>query len=119
MSCMKIFFRALVLLVCIIGTKSRANIVLLEPDDYAAGTNVTSAIPFVSLWTFRSNGGTAYAPTFSPVFVADCNNPYGCAATTGSRVFRDGFGGNIEWGAFGTGLQGAGTCLRHLGLGET
>jgi hypothetical protein len=81
---------------------------------------LTSASPYVSLWTFRSEASTSYVPTFSPVFSGDCATPWGeCAATTGTQIFRDGFGGNLAWGAFGGAIVGASTCLRRVFFGES
>jgi len=117
MSKARLLSSSIAFLICLVGTDARANLIIFDPDDYAVGAYVSNANPFVTLSTFRATTDTSFVPTFSPVFIGDCSTPYGCASTTGTHVFRDAFGGTIQWGAFGTSIGGAVSCLRHLGLG--
>lgn len=105
---------------CLFGAANAcANVIALEPDDYAPGTYVSRAVADVTLWTFRSNYDTGYVPTLSPVYVAEdphcATYPDDCAATTGTRVFQDAYGGIDSWGALGYSILDAVSCFRALG----
>jgi len=105
---------------CLFGAANAcANVITLEPDDYAPGTYVSRAVADVTLWTFRSYYDTGYVPTLSPVYVAEdphCTTyPDDCAATTGTRVFQDAYGGIDRWGGFGASVGAAVSCFRDLG----
>jgi len=84
----------------LMAADARAAYITIEPDDFAAGTEVSNANSLVSLSTFRNYFDTSYVPSFSGVFAADCYAGVECA-TTGTKVFRDGFGGDDRWGALG------------------
>jgi hypothetical protein len=101
----------------LVSSGASANLVVFEPDDFAVGTYVSTISPLVSLRTFRSHDDTRHVPVFAPVLIGDCLSPHGeCSSTTGTKVFRDGFGGIDQWGGFGTGIQGGVRCFRSLGL---
>ena len=96
-----------------------ADVITFEPDNYASGTYVSRAIADVTLWTFRSYHDTGYVPTLSPVYVAEdprcAMYPDDCAATTGTHVFQDAYGGIDGWGAIGGSIGAAVSCFRSLG----
>jgi hypothetical protein len=98
---------------------ANANIIVFEPDDFAPGTYVSRASADVTLWTFRSYFDTGYVPTFSPVYVAEdprcATHPDDCAATTGTQVFQDAYGGIASWGAIGDSIGNAVSCFQSLG----
>jgi hypothetical protein len=109
----------LALLAIFASSDAQAVFVTLDPDDFLAGTNVSNASSLVSLETFRSGSDTAYVPTFSSVFVEECagGTGPGCASTTGTKVFRDGFGGIDQWGAFGGSISQGVSCFASIGRG--
>jgi hypothetical protein len=109
----------LALLAVLASSDARAVFITLDPDDFVAGTNVSTASSLVSLETFRSQSDTSYVPTFSSVFVEECagGTGPGCASTTGTKVFGDGFGGIDQWGAFGGSISQGVSCFASLGLG--
>src|SRR5688500_20134263 len=61
-----------------ISASANANIVMLDADSYAAGTDVTHAIQGAALWSYSQVGTSTYAPTVSHISVM---------GTAGSRVF--------------------------------
>jgi hypothetical protein len=111
----KPFLGALAWLALLATPEARAAHITIEPDDFAVGTNVSNASPLISLSTFRNYTDTAGTATFSSVSVADCTSVYGCASTTGTRVFGDAYGGIDKWGAFGDSIQNAVRCFRGIG----
>jgi hypothetical protein len=66
-----------------------AVLVTIDPDDYAAGTNLSHAVAGVSLSTFSSsgNGSFAFSDVFSSQDAACVSNSVNCKAVTGSKVF--------------------------------
>ena len=66
-----------------------ADIITIEPDDFAAGTDLSHVGLGVTLWTIRLTSDKTF--TYSPVYSAvdpDCGvDPTVCAATTGTHVF--------------------------------
>jgi hypothetical protein len=116
MSNVKPIQRVLGLWMILLSAGAHANWVTFEPDDFAVGTYVSTINPHVSLSTFRSTDDTSHVPVLAPVFVGDCQAYFGCASTTGSRVFQDAFGGIEQWGAFGGAIVGGTACFRALGM---
>jgi hypothetical protein len=111
----KPFLASIALVALMVGDDANATLITIEPDDHVGGTNVTHASPFVSLQTFRRHSTTSNVPVFAPVSVADCSSPGpDCEAATGTRVFRDAFGGTVGWGAFGGAISDATGCFRDL-----
>jgi hypothetical protein len=115
----KTVFTTLALFAVLASSQARAAFITLDPDDFMAGTNLSTASSLVSLETFRSKNDTSYMPTFSSVFVAECAGGTGptCASTTGTKVFRDGFGGIDQWGAFGGSISQGVSCFASMGRG--
>ena len=119
MSKWRLLSSSLAFLICLVGENAKANLMIFEPDDYVVGANLSNANPYVSLATFRSSATTSFVPVFAPVSVGDCTAPFGCVSTTGSKVFRSGFGGIVDWGGLGTGgISSAGRCLAELSRSE-
>jgi PEP-CTERM motif len=79
---------------------SSADVITLEPDAFAPGTNVTYAGPGVSLWTVTNQYVLGVSSlVYSPVYVRSnptCElNPFQCDAVTGTQGFSpygDGMG---------------------------
>ena len=110
------FLISAALLAALAGASAQAAFITVDADDYSAGSNLSAANPFVSLSTFRKAADTADSPTFGSVFASDCYRVgHGCAATTGTRVFGDGFGGIDQWGAIGGSIGNAVNCFQQLG----
>lgn len=107
----------------LVANPATAITITIEPDDFAPGTYVSRASTDVTLWTFRSYSDTGFLPTFSPVYVAEdsrCgSDPRNCAAITGTRVFRDAYGGIDTWGAFGGSITNPVSCFQSLGQNAT
>lgn len=81
---------------------ANAITITIEPDDFAPGTNLTSAVEGITLLTFASLGNRAYG--FSGVYAgsepACIASPLVCEAVTGNTGFSprsDGFSGSRGW----------------------
>lgn len=115
---MRNLLKIIALAACVAATNAQATIITFEPDDFAAGTDVSGVNPYVTLQTFRNHQDTSYTPTFAPVFVTECATAGpSCYSTTGVRAFGDGYGGFDSWGALGGSLGSASSCFSNLGLG--
>jgi hypothetical protein len=70
-----------------------ADIITIEPDDFAAGSNLTAATPGVLLWTATITGNALNPLRLSAVYArhdpgCDDGDPFtGCYAFTGSQGF--------------------------------
>jgi hypothetical protein len=104
----------LVLLGALATTTAQATLITFDPDDYAAGLNVSTVNPHVDLSSFRLYQDTAGTPAFAPVYASNCFGSTSDCATTGTKVFGDGFGGIDQWGALGSGIGNAVGCFQHL-----
>jgi len=104
----------LVLLGALASTTAQATLITFDPDDYAAGTALSHANPYVDLSSFRLYHDTAGTPAFAPVYASNCFGSTSDCATTGTKVFGDGFGGIDQWGALGSGIGNAIGCFQHL-----
>jgi hypothetical protein len=108
----------LVLLGCIASLDAQATLITFDPDDFAAGTDVSTASPYVSLSTFRKrHDSIGDPPSLTSVFVDNCYDAGSHCASTGTKVFSDGFGPIDTWGAFGGSITSATGCFRDLGQG--
>jgi hypothetical protein len=65
-----------------ISASAQANVITIDADNYAVGTNVSTAIEGASLWSYSQAGTSAYSPIVAPISVVDCSYG-GC----GPRVF--------------------------------
>jgi hypothetical protein len=115
---MRNLFKLIALAASAAATNAHAVIITFEPDDFAAGTDVSGVNPYVSLQTFRNHQDTSYTPTFAPVYIAECATAGpNCYSTTGVRTFGDGYGGFDRWGAMGGSLGSASGCFSNLRVG--
>jgi hypothetical protein len=103
-----------VLLGALASTTAQATLITFDPDDYAAGTALSHANPHVDLSSFRLYHDTAGTPAFAPVYASNCFGSTSDCATTGTKVFGDGYGGVDQWGAFGLQIRSAVNCFRAL-----
>ncbi len=85
-------FFAIALAAVLAPSLSSADVITLEPDAFAPGTNVTYAAPGVSLWTVTNQyllGVSSLA--YSPVYIRSnptCDlTPFMCDAVTGKQGF--------------------------------
>jgi hypothetical protein len=109
---------SLVLLAGFASTSAYAALITFDPDDYAAGAAVSDANPHVNLSSFRLYHDTAGTPAFAPVYAANCFGSTADCATTGTKVFGDGFGGIDQWGALGGGIGSATSCFSQIKTGS-
>ena len=107
----------IVLLAALASGNAQASLITFDPDDYAAGTVVSHVNPHVDLSSFRLYHDTAGTPAFAPVYASHCYGTTSDCATTGTKVFGDGFGGVDQWGALGDGIRNATSCFRSLNGG--
>lgn len=106
------------LLTGIASFEAQATLITIDPDDFAAGSVVSNASPHVTLRTFRKRfDDPGVLPGFSTVLVDTCPGASSDCASTGNKVFSDGFGPVDTWGAFGGSILSATGCFRDLGLG--
>ena len=119
MAGMRLKIAGILLLGALASTTAQATLITFDPDDYAAGTAVSSVNPHVDLSSFRLYHDTAGTPTFAPVYAANCFGSTADCATTGTKVFGDGFGGVDQWGALGADIRFAVGCFQQLnGVGS-
>jgi hypothetical protein len=104
----------MILLTAFASTGAQATLITFDPDDYAAGTDVSTVNPHVDLSSFRLYHDTAGTPVFAPVYASNCYGSTSDCATTGTKVFGDAFGGVDQWGALGDGIGNAVGCFRQL-----
>jgi hypothetical protein len=98
--------------------EAQATLITIDPDDFAAGSVVSNASPHVTLRTFRKRfDAPGELPGVSAVFVDTCPGTTSDCASTGNKVFSDGFGPVDTWGAFGGSILSATGCFRDVGLG--
>lgn len=68
-----------------------ADLITIEPDKFAPGTDVTHASPGVTLWTITPTTSLLEPLVYSPTYVKQnpicLTNPFGCDAVTGSQGF--------------------------------
>lgn len=89
-------FRALLRVVAVTGwglvgaDLASARMIVLEPDTFAPGTDVSNAVEGVTLFTYRFDQGME-GPVLEPVYVRRnpvCDSePYDCDAVTGTLAF--------------------------------
>jgi hypothetical protein len=96
------------------STTAQATIITFDPDDYAAGTALSNANPYVELASFRLYHDTAGTPVYAPVYASNCYGTTSDCATTGTKVFGDAFGGVDQWGALGADIDFAVGCFQSL-----
>ena len=84
-----------VVLVLLCALPARADIITIEPDDFAAGTDLTHVGPGVTLSRATATRSTGTPIAFSPVYsVLDPTCAFQpCSATTGDQLFGA-FGGS-------------------------
>jgi hypothetical protein len=82
---------ALSLLDC---AQAHAYIVTFDPDNYAIGTNLTHAVPGVTVNYLTHAGGPSYAPVRSDVFSQPCTPGGSCFPGMGAAMFGGSFVGN-------------------------
>jgi hypothetical protein len=75
------------------AASASADIITIEPDDFAPGTDVTHAIPGVTLWTITAQDPLSllYTPTYVRQNPECLTGP--CDAVTGSQGFSPNPGG--------------------------
>jgi hypothetical protein len=111
---MRSMMAGMIVLAGFASTDAQATLVTFDPDDYAAGTALSDANPYVDLASFRLYHDTAGTPVFAPVYASNCYGTTSDCATTGTKVFGDGFGGVDQWGALGDGILNAVGCFQSL-----
>ena len=84
MTLRRLLARTLLICACASACAARAANITIEPDDYAAGTALTTIRPEVSLWTMID--ATTVFPSFI-VNVADGDKPGLDLSATGHLVF--------------------------------
>jgi len=99
---------------------ANAALITIEPDGYAAGTNLSQSVSSVNLWNFHSSGGTgAFGDVYAAVDARCATRPGDCQATTGNTVFSREQDGHIEnylagrWGEAGA----ARDCFQRMQTG--
>ena len=95
-------FRVAVLIAgVVLPASSRADIITIEPDAYAAGTYLSTAIPGIELWAMQKTAspltGFSLLPIYSTTGVGCVQNPLDCAAVTGTQVLGYGTGSTFVY----------------------
>lgn len=118
---MRIISRIAMVLAWGLALPANAALITLEPDDYAAGTNLTSTVTGVQLWNFsRSAAGATFGDVYAATDLRCATTPDDCQAITGNRVFSRESDGYIDnpldsrWGEAGA----ARTCFQRMLTGS-
>jgi hypothetical protein len=85
---------ASILVLSIASLPAAAQTVTIDPNNYAPGTNLTNAVPGVTLWLLQEAPSVSDSnpAILSPLFSTSCSpapagTPRGCASPTGNSVF--------------------------------
>jgi hypothetical protein len=71
--------------------RARADIITFEPDDFAPGAYLSTAMPGVQLWgLYKASGSSTFSllPVYAWTDPACAADPLHCYAVTGTQVFR-------------------------------